>query len=115
MLHRIRAALNIGGFDKMGGPIAARLKWTRHSSVLRCTSCTPTRNGDSPRPPRLDNKIAVMGLLDRELRQVRTKIVPNVKRETLQNEILNQVNTATHVYTDSAAGYDNLRDVSCMR
>jgi len=28
-----------------------------------------------------------MGMLDRESRQVRAKVVPNVKRETLQNAI----------------------------
>ena len=38
-------------------------------------------------------KTAVMGMLDRELRQVRAKVIPNVKRETLQNEILNQIET----------------------
>ena len=30
------------------------------------------------------NKTIVMGLLDRELRQVRAKVVPNVRRDTLQ-------------------------------
>ena len=30
-------------------------------------------------------------MLDRELRQVRAKVVPNVKRETLQNEILSRI------------------------
>ena len=29
-------------------------------------------------------KTVVMGMLDRELRQVRAKVIPNVKRETLQ-------------------------------
>ena len=37
------------------------------------------------------NKTIVMGILDRDLRQIRTKVVPNVKRETLQNEVLKQV------------------------
>ena len=36
------------------------------------------------------DKTVVMGLLDRELRQVRAKVVPNVKRETLQSEVLQQ-------------------------
>ncbi len=49
-----------------------------------------------------------MGMLDRELRQVRAKVVPNVKRETLQNEILNQIEKGRTVYTDSAPGYDRL-------
>jgi len=47
-------------------------------------------------------------MLDRELRQVRAKVVPNVKRETLQNEILEQIEKGSKVYTDSATGYDNL-------
>src|SRR5271157_4152162 len=33
-------------------------------------------------------KTVVMGMLDRDLRQVRAKIVPNVKRETLQAEVM---------------------------
>jgi transposase-like protein len=54
------------------------------------------------------SKIVVMGMLDRDSRQVRAKVVPNVKRETLQNEILNQIEGGSRVYTDSAVGYDNL-------
>ena len=33
-------------------------------------------------------KTVVMGMLDRDLRQVRAKVVPNVKRDTLQAEVL---------------------------
>ena len=29
-----------------------------------------------------------MGMLDRDVRKVRAKVIPNVKRETLQKEIL---------------------------
>jgi len=54
-------------------------------------------------------KTTVFGVLDRELRQARAKVVPDVKRETLQNEILNQVHRGSKVYTDSAVGYDHLR------
>ena len=54
-------------------------------------------------------KAIVMGLLDRELRQVRAKVVPNVKRETLQNEVLREVKHGSRVYTDEATAYDNLR------
>jgi transposase-like protein len=50
-----------------------------------------------------------MGILDRESRQVRAKVVPNVKRETLQNEILKNVKYGSRVYTDRAVGYDALR------
>jgi transposase-like protein len=58
--------------------------------------------------PRRETATAVMGMLDRESRQVRAKVVPNVKRETLQNEILNHVERGSTVYTDGWTGYDNL-------
>jgi hypothetical protein len=57
---------------------------------------------------RRDRTAAVMGMLDREPRQVRAKVVPNVKRETLQNEILNQIEGGSKVYTDGWSGYDRL-------
>jgi transposase-like protein len=53
-------------------------------------------------------KAAVLGMLDRSARQVRTKTVPDVKRETLQDEILQNVKYGSAVYTDNAVRYDNL-------
>jgi transposase-like protein len=108
MMHRIRLAMGtdaphqLGGED--GGPVEV----------------DETFIGPDPRKMHADKREArykaanarpktpVMGLLDRELRQVRAKVVPNVKRETLQTEILNQVSNGSTVYTDSATGYDRL-------
>jgi transposase-like protein len=53
-----------------------------------------------------DHKTAVVGMLNRETREVRTKIIPNAKRETLQRAILERVGFGATVYTDSWAGYD---------
>jgi transposase-like protein len=53
------------------------------------------------------NKTIVQGILDRDLRQVRATVVPNVTRETLQNEILKNVKFGSKVYTDSAVAYDS--------
>jgi hypothetical protein len=39
----------------------------------------------------------VQGMLDRNLREVRATVAPNVKRETLQNEILSSVKYGTTV------------------
>jgi transposase-like protein len=50
-----------------------------------------------------------MGMLDREAREVRAKVIPNVKRETLQTEILKQVVGTGTVYTDGWVGYDQLK------
>jgi transposase-like protein len=53
-------------------------------------------------------KTIVQGILDRNMREVRAKVVPNVKRETSQNEVLNNVKYGSTVYTDDAVGYDKL-------
>jgi transposase-like protein len=51
-------------------------------------------------------KTAVMGILDREARQVRAEVVPNVRRETLQEHILTNIEGGAKVYTDNAVWYD---------
>jgi transposase-like protein len=53
------------------------------------------------------NKTIVQGILDRDFRKVRANVVPNVTRETLQNEILKNVKFGSTVYTDNAVAYDN--------
>ena len=53
-------------------------------------------------------KTTVMGMLDRKTREVRAMVIPNVKRETLQTQILKHCGFATKVYTDSAIGYEGL-------
>jgi transposase-like protein len=54
------------------------------------------------------SKTAVHGILDRELRQVRAKVIPNAKREVLQNAILENVTPFAKVYTDEHLGYMGL-------
>ncbi|HZZ40318.1 MAG TPA: transposase [Acidobacteriaceae bacterium] len=60
------------------------------------------------------SKIPVMGMLDRESRQIRAKVVPNVRRETLQDEILNHIQDGSKVYTDSSTSYLGLRAQNCI-
>jgi transposase-like protein len=54
------------------------------------------------------SKASVFGMLDRERREVRAKVVPNVKRETLQNEILKQIEGGSTIYSDNFPVYDRL-------
>jgi transposase-like protein len=56
----------------------------------------------------LKNKVAVMGMFDRQTRQVRAKVIPNVRRDTLQAEILKNVGFNAHVFTDQHIGYEGL-------
>jgi transposase-like protein len=65
-------------------------------------------NGYAGQPYAYTNKTIVMGMLDRKLRKVRTAVIPNVKRETLQSQILNEVFPGSKVYTDQAVGYEGL-------
>jgi transposase-like protein len=108
MLHRIRAAMKNRSIRKLGstgGPVEVdetfiggnpnRMHADRRAKLQR------GMKGNSA-------KTVVMGMLDRDSREVRTKVIPNVKRETLQNEILRQIQGAGTVYTDRYAGYDTL-------
>jgi transposase-like protein len=109
MLHRIRLSLK-ETYDatKFGGPdtevetdetfIGGRKKNMHADKKLRYEQ----RGG-------AQGKTAVMGVLDRDLRKVRAKIVPNVKRETLQAEIMKEVKYGSRVYTDDAVAYNELR------
>ena len=55
-----------------------------------------------------DHKTIVMGMVSRDTREVRAKVIPNVTRATLQGEILKNVGFGTWVYTDQHVGYENL-------
>ncbi len=91
MLHRICVAMEANGDFKIGGPeggpgevdetfvgpFPQKMHRDKREARYKAINARP--------------KVLVMGMLDRELRQVRAKVVPNVKRETLQNEILNQI------------------------
>ena len=55
------------------------------------------------------DKTPVFGMLERGTRQVRAQVVPNVKRSTLQNAILQNVGFGSTVYSDQWAGYDGLK------
>jgi hypothetical protein len=109
MLHRIRLALQHGSWEKLGGsdggpvevdetfigPASQKMHRARRSKMQLATY-----SGYS--------KAIVMGMLDRELRKVRAHIIPDVKRVTLQDAILNQIEKKSTVYTDGFSGYDHL-------
>lgn len=119
MLHRIRRALQQGDIGKFGGSggtveadetfIGARAKNMHKSRKLKLQKM---RNEvpDWKNTTQYLGKIPVMGMLDREARQVRATVIPNTKRETLQTEILNQVEHGAKLYTDQAVPYQWMND-----
>ena len=108
MLHRIRLALKNGSWAKLGGsgePVEVDETFIggkpRNMHAKRRLKMKTGMNGYA-------EKAIVIGMLDRDSRQVRTKVIPNVKRETLQNEILNSIERKATVYTDGWQGYVDL-------
>lgn len=114
MLQRIREVMGnrkkFGNTSKIGGPdstveadetfVGGKVKNMHKARRARFASQDFYNGGPT-------GKTIVHGILDRDLRQVRAQVVPDVKRETLQNEILRNVKYGSKVFTDSAVAYDN--------
>jgi transposase-like protein len=112
MLHRIRLAMQSGnGLAKMGGPgnevevdetfVGGKVRNMHRNRRIAFAAKSGHAGGYT-------GKAVVMGILDRDERQIRANVVPNTKRETLQNAILENVHHGSPVYTDTATVYDNL-------
>jgi transposase-like protein len=101
MLHRIREAMKSGDVTRVGsggGPVEvdeAYIGGKPGNMHLRKRQALELH---TPKP-------AVVGMLDRETRQVRTKVLPKIERGTLMAEVLNNVKHGIPLYTDSHAAY----------
>jgi transposase-like protein len=110
MLHRLRLALRTGDIGtKLGGHesggveidetfVGGKLKNMHRDRRERFAAQSGHTGGAT-------GKTIVLGMLDRDER----KVVPDVKRETLQTQILNNVKFGSPVYTDDAVPYDKLK------
>jgi len=118
MLGRIRLALknhswdntkigsNNGGEVEVDETYVGGLSKNMHRSRRAAIQKAHTEQvGNTSRYP---GKTAVQGMLDRESRQVRASVVSDVKRETLQAQVLKNVKYGSRVYTDDAVIYDRL-------
>jgi hypothetical protein len=113
MLHRIRVAMQNESAGQLGGGsgpvevdetfVGGRIANMHKSKRAKMAEIKGRAlKGDHM------NKTIVMGLLDRDMREVRAKVVPNVRRDTLQAEILRAVCRESRVYTDEWVGYKSL-------
>jgi transposase-like protein len=109
MLHRIRLAMEVQPGAMFGGPEGGPVEVdeTFIGPNPRKMHANKLSIRQKAMKPKLG--IPVMGMLDRELREVRAKVVPNVKREVLQNEILNNIEKKATIYTDGYPSYDTLK------
>lgn len=108
LLHRIRLAMQSGSFVKLGGNggeveadetfIGGKAR-NMHKSVK---SRRITGQGKN-----VQDKIVVMGMLERG-GHVRTQVIPNRHKETLQPIVKEHVQAGAALYTDELWGYHGL-------
>jgi transposase-like protein len=127
ILHRIRVAMDAENSDKMSGPVEVDEAYVGGNPKFMHKNKRPAASfADVPRLIQNENgetvinpaakkftgrgtrKIAVMGMLDREARKVRAKVIPQVDRAVLQEAILESVSKGSTVYTDKLGAYANL-------
>jgi transposase-like protein len=101
--HRIRFSLSMGPGNKLSGQVEADEtyiggKARNMHSATRARKITGTGGKD---------KTAVMGILERG-GKVRTKVVDNTKKKTLQSEIREHVLAGSALFTDALKSYEGL-------
>lgn len=112
MLHRIRLALKNGTIEKLGneggpvetdetfvGPNPYKQHRSKRAQIKHTANNTPGASLHAP------GKTIVMGMLDRSMRQVRAMVIPDVKRATLQEKILNNIKSGATIITDDFPAY----------
>jgi transposase-like protein len=113
MLHRIRLALKNHTWEKMGSsgtPVEVDESFIGGDPKNWHLKKRASRKRFADQEQKaLSIKIPVVGLLDRQTREVRAKVVPNITREVLQEAILSNIDGESTVYTDSSKVYHNLK------
>jgi len=103
--HRLRFALTDGGSDLLCGEVEADETYiggkarNMHKDV-RAQKITGTGGKD---------KTAVMGILQRG-GKVKTKVVSNVKKKSLQAEVRKHVEAGSALFTDALKSYEGLNE-----
>src|SRR6266700_7036033 len=105
LLHRIRKAMQDNSLGKLSG----------HVEVDETFIGGLARNMHKSKRTRLSRtgfigKVAVMGLLERHGGEVRTIVVPDTQRATLQPKVREHVEQGANIFSDAHAAYTGLDD-----
>jgi transposase-like protein len=102
MSHRIRLAMEIGNFDRpMSGEVEADETFVGGKARFQ------HENKKKHIGTGHMGKVAVMGLLERH-GEVRARVVPSRRKQTVQDEVRASVAPGSHVYTDAFRSYEGL-------
>jgi transposase-like protein len=110
MLHRIRLAMESKSFLKIGGNDGGPIEIDETFIGGKPKNMHIRKRLKAQSQGQHTDKPAVMGMLERGTRQVRAKVIPNVRRDVLQAEILKQVEPKSIIFTDGWKGYNGLAE-----
>ncbi len=112
MLHRIRLAMETKTFErKMSGEVEADESFLGGKSKNMHIMKRIGRQVRGELGPRgVGGKAIVMGLLERNTKQVRATVIPERNQEHLHGEIRKHVESGSQLYTDELVQYESLPD-----
>ena len=110
MLHRVRLAMQSGTFEKLSGEVEADETFIggKSNNMHLLKRIGKQVRGEMGRG--VTGKAIVMGLLERNSKQVRTAVIPERKSEHLHGHIRQNVEAGSKIYTDELVHYENLPD-----
>jgi transposase-like protein len=103
LLHRIRLAMQTGTFQKLSGEVEVDETFIGG----KARNMHADKRAEKIHGRGAVGKVIVMGVLERG-REVRTKVIPNTKRKTVQDEIREHVEPGSLVCTDALKSYEGL-------
>lgn len=112
MAHRIRQAWKTGEGNPFHGPVEVDEAYfggkRRNMSNKKRKELAGTGRGSV-------GKAAVVGMKDRQSKQVSAEVVPNTTAQTLQGFVHDRIELDTMVYTDAASPYVSLENHESVR
>lgn len=108
MDHRIRLALGMATPEKMSGTVEADETFVGGKVAnMHFAKQTRMRMGKK-RTGGFEGKAVVMGLLERNTKKARVKVLPNTRAFHVRMNVIDNVQRGSMVYSDSLRSYRNL-------
>jgi len=108
MLHRIRLAMQSGTFEKLSGTVEADETFVGGKVAnMHLDKQTRMRMGKK-RTGGFQGKTVVMGLLERNTKKARVKVLPNTRQFHIRTNIIGNVEKCSMIYSDALKSYENV-------